>query len=219
MGIVEIDSTKGSCLITANIITYGNAADPVVTERIRNEIEDMWNEPAAIVTISNLQLRVQFKITAELKPSITPEEIFSDVDPHNNFFRIEEFVYGNISFVDGLNSNSGYFLLENLYEGSTTAAHEIGHTLGLDHPKYLDIRGKGVPGIMYPRGTLVDPQYQYDPQQRAGLKGGTLHPQYRRVLKEDILNLQLHRLHYQNNKAVIGAFTNVYHWNHAEMGE
>jgi hypothetical protein len=219
MGIVEIDSTKGSCLITANIITYGNAADPVVTERIRKEIEDMWNEPAAIVTISNLQLRVQFKITAELKPSITPEEIFSDVDPRNNFFRIEEFVHGNISFVDGLNSNSGYFLLENLYEGSTTAAHEFGHTLGLDHPKYLDIRGKGVPGIMYPRGTLVDPQYQYDPQQRAGLKGGTLHPQYRRVLKEDILNLQLHRLHYQNNKAVIGAFTNVYHWNHAEMGE
>jgi hypothetical protein len=219
MGIVEIDSTKGSCLITANIITYGNAADPVVTERIRKEIEDMWNEPAAIVTINNLQLRVQFKITAEIKPSITPEEIFSDVDPCNNFFRIEEFIHGNISFVDGLNSNSGYFLLENLYEGSTTAAHEFGHTLGLDHPKYLDIRGKGVPGIMYPRGTLVDPQYQYDPQQRAGLKGGTLHPQYRRVLKEDILNLQLHRLHYQNNKAVIGAFTNVYHWNHAEMGE
>nr|MBA2330922.1 peptidase M10 [Flavisolibacter sp.] len=93
--------------------------------------------------------------------------------------------------------------------------HEFGHTLGLDHPKYLDIRGKGVPGIMYPRGTLVDPPYQYDPEQRPGLKGGTLHPQYRRVLKEDILNLKLHRLNYRNNKAVIGAFTNVYHWDHA----
>ncbi len=216
MGIVELDSTKGSCLIIANMITYGNAADPVVTERIRKEIEEMWNEPAVIDTINNLQLRIQFKITAALKPSITPEEIFADTDPLNNFFRIEEFVHGNISFVDGLNSNSGYFLLENLYEGSTTAAHEFGHTLGLDHPKYLDIRGKGVPGIMYPRGTLVDPPYQYDPQQRPGLKGGTLHPQYRRVLKEDILNLKLHRLNYRNNKAVIGAFTNVYHWDHSE---
>jgi hypothetical protein len=217
MGIVDLDSTKGSCLITANMITYGNAADHPVTERIRKEIEEMWNEPAVIVTINNLQLRVQFKITAALKPSITPEEIFADTDSANNFFRIEEFVHGNISFVDGLNSNSGYFLLENLYEGSTTAAHEFGHTLGLDHPKYLDIRGKGVPGIMYPRGTLVDPPYQYDPEQRPGLKGGTLHPQYRRVLKEDILNLKLHRLNYRNNKAVIGAFTNVYHWDHAEI--
>ncbi|MBA2330496.1 MAG: peptidase M10, partial [Flavisolibacter sp.] len=132
MGTVELDNTKGSCLITANMITYGNAADPVVTKRIRKEIEEMWNEPAVIVTINNLQLRVQFKITAALKPSITPDEIFADVDPRNNFFRIEEFVHGNISFVDGLNSNSGYFLLENLYEGSTTAAHEFGHTLGLD---------------------------------------------------------------------------------------
>ena len=60
--------------------------------------------------------------------------------------------------------NTGYFKLENLYKGSTTAAHEYGHTLGLQHPADLDLRGKGIPGIMYPRGTLVDPQFQYDLQ-------------------------------------------------------
>ena len=84
------------------------------------------------------------------------------MNPRNNFFRIEEFATGNISFTDGIGSNSGYFKLENLYKGSTTAAHEYGHTIGLEHPVILDIRGKGQPGIMYPRGTLVDPQFQYD---------------------------------------------------------
>lgn len=82
----------------------------------------------------------------------------------------------NISFVDGLNSNTGYFLLDNLLNGSTTAAHEFGHTLGLDHPHNLDIRGKGVPGIMYPRGTIVDPPYQYDPNAAPGKPGGTMNP-------------------------------------------
>jgi len=105
--------------------------------------------------------------------------------------------------------------LENLYKGSTTAAHEYGHTLGLEHPEQLDIRGKGVPGIMYPRGTLVDPQYQYEPDKPAGTKGGTLHPMYRKVLPEDIDSLKLHKLSFENNKAILGEFTNIWHQDHA----
>ena len=118
--------------------------------------------------------------------------------------------------MDGLGCNTGYFKLENLYKGSTTAAHEYGHTLGLDHPTYLDIRGEGVPGIMYPRGTLVDPPYQYDPSKPAGVTGGTMHPMHRRVRQQDIEALRLHRLDIRSNKAVVGSFTNIYHWNHAE---
>src|SRR5204862_6431521 len=105
---------------------------------------------------------------------------------------------------------------ENLYKGSTSAAHEHGHTLGLDHPKILDIRGQGVPGIMYPRGTLVDPQYQYDPSRPAGVTGGTMHPIYRRVKQEDIESLGLHKLSFKNKPAILGEFTNVYHWDHSE---
>jgi hypothetical protein len=103
-----------------------------------------------------------------------------------------------------------------LYVGSTTAAHEYGHTLGLDHPADLDYRGRGVPGIMYPRGTLVDPQFQYDPSRPAGVTGGTMHPMYRKVFAEDIANLKLDRLRFSNAKAIVGEFTNVFHLNHSE---
>jgi hypothetical protein len=214
MGIVEYDK---ELVIFSHIINYGNAATPAITEQMREEIEDMWNEPQATVKFGPGIVRVIFKITAAFQPNIQPIVIYRNLDPRNNYFRVEEFVHGNISFVDGLGCNSGYFKLENLYKGSTTAAHEYGHTLGLDHPRDLDIRGEGVPGIMYPRGTLVDPPFQYDPLKPAGVTGGTMHPMYRKVRANDIAHLNLHKLVFENNKAIVGDFTNLYHWDHAQI--
>jgi len=218
MGTVEVAGSQKQIIIQSHIVTYGNAVSSDITQQIREEIETMWNEVHGRVMIENETYLLQFRITAETKGDITEMEVLQNVDPRNNYFRIEEFVHGRISFVDGLGCNSGYFLLENLYKGSTTAAHEYGHTLGLEHPRNLDIRGTGVPGIMYPRGTLVDPEYQYDPTIPAGQKGGTMHPMYRKVKQEDIDNLKLHRLDFQGNKAIIGEFTNIFHWNHADGG-
>src|SRR5580765_3063566 len=197
MGSVEIDVYKKQLLLHSHIITYGNAADEAITESIREEIETMWNEVHGHVQLKGEGFKVLFKITASFQSAILPVDIYQNVDPRNNYFRIEEFAHGNISFVDGLGCNSGYFKVENLYAGSTTAAHEYGHTLGLDHPENMDYRGKGVPRIMYPRGTLVDPQYQYDPSKPAGVKGGTMHPMYRKVKQEDIESLNLHKLRFK----------------------
>lgn len=211
MGEVEIDIAGKQLFIRSNIITYGNHADELISKNIAEEIETMWNEPAATIPFNKNDLRVAFLIKWSYQPNIKPEDIYSDVNPQNNFFRIEEFAPGNISYVDDIGCNSGYFLKENLYKGSTTAAHEYGHTIGLKHPIQLDIRGKGHPGIMYPRGTLVDPQYQYEPEKPAGQKGGTLNPVYRRVLLTDILDLKLNTLSFNNRYALLGAFTNNYH--------
>jgi hypothetical protein len=216
MGSAELDNQQ--LIIFSHIITYGNAADPSVTENIQEEIETMWNQAQGSLKLNGLMFNVVFRITASFRPGINDIDIYQNLDPRNNYFRIEEFAHGNISFVDGLGCNSGYFKLENLYKGSTTAAHEYGHTLGLDHPDDLDLRGKGVPGIMYPRGTLVDPQYQYDPKIQAGKKGGTMHPIYRKVLQEDINKLNLHRLQFKNRKAILGEFTNVWHPDHLTTG-
>jgi hypothetical protein len=215
MGTAEI--TGQQLTIYSHIITYGNAADAALTALIREEIESMWNEPLGTAKIEGLNLPVRFRITASCQPAISDIDIYTNLDARNNYFRIEEFVHGNISFADGIGCNTGYLKLENLYKGSTTAAHEYGHTIGLHHPDDLDLRGKGVPGIMYPRGTLVDPQYQYDPAIPAGAKGGTLHPMHRRVTQQDIDNLCLHRLVYGNGQAVLGEFTSIWHPDHATV--
>ena len=81
---------------------------------------------------------------------------------------------------------------------STTAAHEYGHTIGLDHPEILDIRGMGQPGIMYPRGTICDPVFQYDPAAEPLKPGGTINPYTRKVLQSDIDQLRLHKLNWND---------------------
>ncbi len=214
MGEVEIDPSDCRVTIRSHIVTYGGAAGTEITDLIRAEIETMWNEPKGVIFIKGVPYLVAFEISAEWKPGVGEEEVLLNTNPSNNYFRIEEYAFGNISFVDGLGCNTGYFKLENLYAGSTTAAHEYGHTLGLEHPEDCDYRGKGVPGIMYPRGTLVDPPYQYDPTKPAGETGGTMHPKFRRVFARDIASLQLERLRFKNEKAIVGEFTNVFHEPH-----
>lgn len=215
MGEVEIDSSNKLFNIYSHIIIYGDGANQELAGLISEEIMKMWNEPGSFVFYKGLHYLPRFIVTGESKKEIDQLEVISNTNPRNNYFRVEEFIHGNISFVDGLGCNTGYFLVENLYQGSTTAAHEYGHTLGLNHPSKLDIRGQGVPGIMYPRGTLVDAQYQYDPSKPAGVTGGTMHPMKRKVKQEDIDMLKLEKLNFVDRKAILGGFTNIYHWKHA----
>lgn len=210
MGIIELLGDDALCIIS-HIITYGNKANDAVTEDIRDEIETMWNEPKGFLNLNGNVYSLSFKITAEYKPNLLPEEIFENDNPSNNYFRIEKKAIGNISFVDGLGSNTGYFQLDNLYKGSTTAAHEYGHTLGLPHPTNLDYRGMGVPGIMYPRGTFVDSVYQYDPTIPTGLPGGTMHPKFRKVRQADIDIIKIDKLFSPANIYIAGAFSSQWH--------
>ena len=217
MGEAELQPKNNLLTIHSELFFYGDAASEELSIQIARDVEDHWNEPAGKVQIGKYwffkkEYEVRFHIKGTYIPELSPEMIYENTNPRNNYFRIEEFATGNISFVDGINSNTGYFKLENLLNNSTTAAHEFGHTLGLDHPHQLDIRGQGIPGIMYPRGTLVDPRFQYYPDVAPGKKGGTLNPFTRKVLQADIDDLCLDKLDFgKNGLAMIGGFTSTWH--------
>jgi len=210
MGVAELYNHQ--LLIHAVIFVYGDAASDDIARFVAADIAHFWNDAKGKVSIRNKPYDVIFDMEGIWSKSLTPQMVYENTNPYNNYFRIEEYATGNISFVDGLNSNTGYFKLDNLLHKSTTAAHEFGHSIGLDHPEDLDIRGKGVPGIMYPRGTITDPQFQYDPHAAPLGPGGTMNPFTRRVLQQDIDNLRLYQLRFDSNGfATLGGFSSVWH--------
>ncbi len=214
MGVAEINDSLNSICIFAELFFYGNAATEELSNQIATDINKFWNIPNGYVDVKRRRYKFMFNATGYYVPYLNPEEVFSNTDPRKNYFRIEHHSNLNISFVDGLKSNTGYFKLDNVLNNSTTAAHEFGHTLGLDHPENLDIRGAGIPSIMCPRGTLVDPHFQYNPDGAAGdsSNGGTINPIHRKVLQKDIDDLQIHRLKFNDACiAKIGDFTSVWH--------
>jgi hypothetical protein len=215
MGEAELNTSAHELIIRSMLYFYGGAADQSLALQIADDISLAWNAPHWGVKIRGDWYAVRFVIEGRYEPDLKPAAIWHNTDPRLNFFRIEEFSLHDISSVDGLGCNTGYFKLGNLLNHSTTAAHEYGHTLGLDHPKDLDIRGKGQPGIMYPRGTLCDPEFQYDPAAAAGGPGGTLNPFKRKVLESDIAGLRLSRLSFdQRSLSVLGEFSSFYHPKH-----
>ncbi|MEO6548097.1 MAG: peptidase M10 [Ferruginibacter sp.] len=215
MGEAEISTVSHQLIIRSAIFFYGDAADDELSWQVANDIEQHWNEANGKVIIRNNVYEVIFKITGNWARDLNPVQVFENTDPKNNYFRIESYAGTDISFVDGIGSNTGYFKLDNLLNNSTTAAHEYGHTLGLHHPKILDIRGMGRPGIMYPRGTIVDAAYQYNPAAAPLEPGGTMNSFARKVLQDDIDNLHLKKLNFNRQGfAIVGEFSSEWHEKH-----
>jgi len=219
MGEIELVPDRKLFIIHSVLFFYGDAANDLLSKQIAEDIQQHWNEASGKVVINNIAFNVEFDIEGIWSRSLSPQMVHENYGPRNNYFRLEEFASGNISFVDAINSNTGYFKLDNLLNNSTTAAHEYGHTIGLVHPEELDIRGKGTPGIMFPRGSIVDPPFQYNPQAIAGdnTNGGTMNPFTRKVTQADIDNLRLNKINFNNSRfAKLGDFSSVWHEKHLQ---
>lgn len=218
-GIAAIDRKNHTITVSSSMIFYGPSANAQVARSSAADTQNAWNAAGGHVMIGKVSYSVQFKITGSYKADLSEKEVKANKSYENNYIKVGETNEQGVSYMDKRNSNTGSFLTKNIAkDGSTTEAHEMGHGYGEvkgttdDHPAVLDIRGEGQPGIMYPRGTLVDPQYQYDPKAPAGGPGGTLNPETRKVLQADIDRLNLGGLQYNSsNRANLGGLTNIFH--------
>jgi hypothetical protein len=175
--------------ISACLLLYGSEANHDIGARIAEEINGMYNAPAPRITVLSQDMQVVFDISYELISSSEAAHIAStNKDYRHNFIRIESHNHITRSFMGfGLGDNAGHWLTSDQLGTSTTAAHEFGHCLGLDHPANPDFRGSSTPPpIMAARGSLVDAQYQWNPLAKAGEYGGTMNPKYRKVTAEEI---------------------------------
>lgn len=187
--IANLHLNSNSVIITSRLLLYGSEANHEIGARIIDEINRMYNEPRATMQHHEKLLQVVFDISYDI---IDTNEALrmtaSNESFYNNFIRIEAENHITRSFMGfGLGDNAGHWLTSDNLGTSTTAAHEFGHSLGLDHPVNPDFRGSPTPPpIMAARGSLVDPQYQWNPSAKAGEYGGTMNPIHRRVTQEEI---------------------------------
>ena len=217
-GEVVIDKQNKTVTVTSNLILYGSAGSAALAKSTAGDIQKQWNAAGGTVSIGGAEYRVKFVVNGSYNANLKESDVTGNKDIKNNYFKVVESGI-DISYADGLGSNTGQFLLKNIAaDGSTTEAHEFGHGWGAvqgtadGHPVDRDLRGDGQPGIMNARGTIVDPQYQYDPKAKPGEKGGTLNPDKRKVTQQDINYLNLDKLKYdKNGKANLGSLSNVYH--------
>jgi hypothetical protein len=166
---------------------------------------------------------VKFVVTGSYNKVITESDIRGNADIKNNYVK-----FIDISYMDGVGSNTGAFLISIINDAnSTTETHEFGHGFGLDHPTNTDLRTPagatttaGAPGIMYPRGTAVDAANTYDPTKGATAvdattvaRTNTMNTTTRKVTQADLNNLGLGGVTYDptTGKGKLGALTNTSH--------
>lgn len=198
--VVETNPTGP--VVKAHIYYYGGEATESVAKAATDEINTMWKEPKGQVSMDDKKSTLDFNVTYSV---ISEDEAHNkangNTDPLNNFVRIEkdknrrDGVVKNRSWMYG-GDNIGHWLTADGLGTSTTAAHEFGHGFGLLHAPDNSI-GKGQPGIMAARGTMVDAEFTYDPKQGdsrweydaskgKNVKKNTINPAKRKVIQSDI---------------------------------
>lgn len=181
--LIERDDVSKTIKVIGRIVYSGPALTDAIAEASTREIQDMWSEVPTDVVVGGKTYRVEFEIDHVIAGRQTL--VNQDSCAYNFIQILPKSSAGDRSYYEGLGSRNGVFYTSDDLGNSTTAAHEFGHGLMLDHNDF-DQRAAAVPGIMFARGTLVRSEFQWDPKAQAGAAGGTINPKHRKVRSEDI---------------------------------
>jgi hypothetical protein len=129
------------------------------------------------------------KVKAELQMNILPsvaaakEHAMKNQSPMNNYIRVEQTNKEFASATGSLGANAIHILYQDDLAGSTTLAHEFGHSMQLDH---IQQAFTGIPRIMIERSfPAVEQKYKYNPED----PNSTINPRLRRVTQADMYDL------------------------------
>lgn len=183
--LVRDDASK-TLKVIARLVYSGPALTETIADASTREINDMWNENPTDISINDSVYRVKF----EIDYIISDRQSLIDADScaYNYITVLNKTNAGDRSYYTGLGTQFGVFYTSDDLGHSTTTAHEFGHGLLLDH-NFYDQREANPPGIMFARGTLVKPEFQWDPNALPGAAGGTINPIHRKVRSEDISDI------------------------------
>ncbi len=175
-------------------LTAKNARDSTL------EMTSLWNESRGSVRYRGRLYKAKFIFSYVMDPYQRYVDSGSCAENH---VKIENPVKeGDRSFYRLAGRFGTFFTTDDLGR-STTTAHEYGHGLGLDHDDYDQVT-TAVPGIMFARGTLVRPEYQWNPFAVAGAPGGSIKPHHRRVRVIDLLKLNLESVNFAGGVGCLG---------------
>jgi hypothetical protein len=190
--LIQRDDTAGVIRYISQLNYTGPAATPENALDSAEEISRMWNESNAKVVLDGRTYRTEFVISYTLNRYIP---WFTDRSCGENHILVKNMEHADDRSNYEVSGSDGTFYTSDDLGHSSTAAHEYGHGLGLQHNDG-DQGHARVPGIMFARGTRVAPRFQYDPHAHSGAAGGTVNPVLRHVRAEDVAQIDLSHIHF-----------------------
>ncbi len=199
--LVAKNEQKGEITFFTQLIYRGKALTEALARASSLEIATLWNESRGTVRYRGRDYRAKFVISQVVDRYHRHPDSGSCAE---NVVQIEQPAQAGDRSFYAMSGRFGTFYTSDDLGRSSTAAHEYGHGLGLDHDD-LDQRNASVPGIMFARGTLVRPEFQWNPLAGAGAPGGSIKPHHRKVRAVDLQKINLDQVNFAGGVGCLGS--------------
>lgn len=183
--LVKMNWKEKTITIKAHLVFSGEVENPIYAINSFEEIQRMWTETPT----ESWHFQKYFKVIFDLSYSFEGQMLNNPTSCAYNYIEIgHKLPEIGVSYYKHNGAQYGYFYTGDDLGNSTTAAHEFGHALMLDHLP-TDQRKANTPGIMFAKGTFVKPEFQY--ASTSFHDQPTLDPIHRKVTSSDIKRIFL----------------------------